>query len=323
MKKKKLIPKQKTMDNQKVITGFLMLVITAISLTTASYAWFSNNTAVSVEGIDVNVTAAQGIQISTDAVNWKASISNADITDNAYTGNTNQFPAVLAPVSTIGSQAVGTFAMFDGALVEASTTTLTATAAAAEADGTSGNYVAFDIFIKSATTEDIWLNTGSGVVYDGATDVGLQYSARIAFFDQGTDATSTPATAIALASGTSGTQKFFEPNALTHTTYALANGATDGVKESYYGVKAIGTGLSLDPVDEASDTTHFSSVTTITPDTDTTPFEKIAGNVIFQVGAGITKVRVYIWMEGQDIDCENSVSLGTGVTATMNFVKVD
>ena len=297
-----------------------MLIITAVSLTTASYAWFSNNAVVTLAGLDVNVTAADGIQVSTDASTWKASLAIADITDNAYTGNTNQVPSILAPVSTIGSQATGTFAMFDGTIVEGSTSTLTAAAAAAEADGSTGNYVAFDLFIKSAIAQNIYLDTDSGIDATG-TSVGLEYATRMAFFNQGTDATSTPATARALELGTSATQTFFEPNALTHTTYALANGATDGVKEPYYGVKAIGTGLSLDPAAEALDTTHFSAMTTITPDTDTTPYEKIAGNVVFQVSAGITKVRVYIWMEGQDIDCENSVSLGTGVTVNIKFGK--
>ena len=31
------------------------------------------------------------------------------------------------------------------------------------------------------------------------------------------------------------------------------------------------------------------------------------------LAAGITKVRVYMWIEGQDIDCENNAS-GTDIT---------
>ena len=31
---------------------------------------------------------------------------------------------------------------------------------------------------------------------------------------------------------------------------------------------------------------------------------------IFGLKSGITKVRVYIWLEGQDVDCENNSSVG-------------
>lgn len=48
-----------------------MLIVTAVSLTTASYAWFTENTTVSVEDIEVTVDASNGIQISTDAQNGK------------------------------------------------------------------------------------------------------------------------------------------------------------------------------------------------------------------------------------------------------------
>lgn len=31
---------------------------------------------------------------------------------------------------------------------------------------------------------------------------------------------------------------------------------------------------------------------------------------LFQLSGGITKVRVYLWVEGQDVDCENNASVG-------------
>lgn len=31
---------------------------------------------------------------------------------------------------------------------------------------------------------------------------------------------------------------------------------------------------------------------------------------IFSLEAGITKVRIYIWIEGQDVDCENMSAIG-------------
>jgi hypothetical protein len=201
-------------------------------------------------------------------------------------------------------------------IVEGGTTTLTTTAADAEAAGTTGDYIAFDLFIQAVTTTDIYLHSNSDIEYSGSdSSVGLEYTTRIAFFNQGTDSTSTPATAIALENGTSSTQVIWEPYATSHTTWALGNGATAATKHTYYGIKAAGTGLTTVYSEQALDAAevtpvYFDDVTTITPDTNGSPFGYVAGNRVFTAGVGITKVRVYIWVEGQDIDTENSVSLG-------------
>ena len=46
-----------------------------------------------------------------------------------------------------------------------------------------------------------------------------------------------------------------------------------------------------------------------------TPTVFVAGKdyQVFQLNQGITKMRVYMWIEGQDIDCENNAS-GTDIT---------
>ena len=35
---------------------------------------------------------------------------------------------------------------------------------------------------------------------------------------------------------------------------------------------------------------------------------------------GITKVRIYMWIEGQDVDCENNVT-GTDITYKITLSK--
>jgi hypothetical protein len=303
------------MKKRNLFTAFLMLLITAVALTTSSYAWFSVNSAVQVDGLDINVEVAEGIQVSTDAATWKAQLSLTDIS-TGYSGHTNQLPTTLRPVSTIGSQSTGNFEMFNGEIVESATTTITTTAADAEVAGTTGDYVAFDLFIQAVSVTPIYLHANSGIVYDGTdASVGLEYTTRIAFFNQGTDGTSTPATARALANGTSSTQVIWEPYATEHTTWALGNGATADTKHTYYGIKAAGTGLTTvysEQADDAAEVTpvYFDDVVTITPDTNVSPFGYVEENRVFTAGVGITKVRVYIWVEGQDIDTENSVSLG-------------
>ena len=39
---------------------------------------------------------------------------------------------------------------------------------------------------------------------------------------------------------------------------------------------------------------------------------------ILNLKAGITKVRIYMWVEGQDVDCENSAS-GSDIQYNIQF----
>ena len=317
------------MKKRNLLGALMMLIITGVSLTTASYAWFSVNTSVQLAGLDINVEVADGIQVSTDAVTWKAAVDLTDIT-TGYTGHSNQIPTMLVPVSTIGSQSTGNFEMYGGSLVVTGTTTLTTTGPLVESAGNpEARYIAFDLFIQASTVTPIYLGAASTITYDSpgsATTAGLEYSSRVAFFNQGTDATSTANTARALAGGTSASQVIWEPFALSHTTVALGQGASTLVKTPYYGVKDVGSGLSI--TDFASQTDHFELVSTITPDTDSPAFQQTVGNRIFTAGVGITKVRVYIWIEGQDIDNENSASLALAndplskYIVTLQFTKL-
>lgn len=305
------------MKNKKVMLAFLMLLVTAVALTTASYAWFTANTAVSLGNLDVNVTASNGIQVSMNATSWKSTLTTNEIKTTGYLNNKNQFPTTLNAVSTVGSTTTGQFDMFYGELAENGT--LSTTLLEEPQSNDAAKYVAFDLFIKSSVDKTIKLNTGSGVTAVNAAnsegtinDTKLKSSSRIGFLKQGTDSTNTPATAIALAGGTKDTQVIWEPNADDHTTTAIGLGAVQGEAKAYSGVKAEGTALSL----ESLDTEHFAAVSTKTSTVGNLPTD----TTVFNITAGITKVRIYIWIEGQDIDCENSASLGTGIRAAINLV---
>ena len=55
--------------------------------------------------------------------------------------------------------------------------------------------------------------------------------------------------------------------------------------------------------------------------------DSIDGNLsaeenIFTLSAGITKARVYMWIEGQDVDCENTAS-GTDISFNLQLQVVD
>lgn len=312
-----------------VLMAFLMLIVTAISLTTASYAWFTENTTVSVDGIDVNVSAANGIQVSVDAVNWKANITTTEITAAAYTGNTNQLPTRIVPVSTVGNitTSTGFMDIYKGSL-EADATTAHGykllSTKSTETAGTNGDFIAFDLFILATQATTVYLTTSSDVVAT-ATDTGLKNASRVAFLNEGSVATGASAAAILLHGAT--TAMIWEPNSDVHTNAGVAQalnyGQTIGnntVLTSYYGLKApIDTTVTPTIDYQSTSATYFG---TVTP-TIQTPANNTANGTyqtLITLSAGINKIRVYGWVEGQDYDCENNAS-GSNITFNIQISK--
>ena len=63
---------------------------------------------------------------------------------------------------------------------------LSTTKAANESNGTTGNYVAFDVFFKTETAGQIYLTTSASVTKDATSEEkGLKNASRIAFVNEG------------------------------------------------------------------------------------------------------------------------------------------
>lgn len=328
--------KSKRKNNLK--SSVILLLLLLLLLISSTYAWFTANQVVTISTLDVHIEAQNGLQISTDAVNWKSIISNEDITTNAYSGHKNQVPTQLEPVSTVGEidSSTGFMKMYYGTVAadddDGGVDKLTATLETTEAAGSTGKYIAFDMFLKVEKETTLQLTDASSVVMKtGSTDKGIKQASRVAFCIEGTEATGTATSTI---TGLKGAVSFleggktvymWEPNANLHTAaaaahansnYGIANLATDGsaTPVTYYGIKQeIGTGLTLKGTNDGTDTTNFAQ---ITPDYQTitnTETGEMAVQDVFTLQAGITKIRVYMWIEGQDVDCENTAS-GTDIS---------
>jgi len=324
---------------RKLFFAIIMILFVGIVLTASTYAWFTANRSVTVEAIDVNVSTSEGLQISVDAVNWKSIVTNADITGASWTGVVNQLPATTGtganpskPVSTVGAinSSTGFMNMYLGKIETSDTdgdNILTAVADP-EANGTSGNYVAFDLFFRSSKQQMIYLTSNSKVVAkdDSASD-GIQNAARIAFINQGSVAYGAePADARAKKDGN--LVMVWEPNADVHTEAGVNNAhdvygltTTTGPNAAtltYRGVKApiAKTDEQKLKGDSANNANFFGDITT-TPTTKagipTTGYLQL-----LQVAEGITKVRIYMWVEGQDVDCEDHAS-GGSITYNLQF----
>lgn len=313
------------MKKRRILLALIMLIISGVSLTTATYAWFTANRQVTVDEIDVKASASGGIQISADAETWSNEVDLTDLKADGLLDATNYIPTTLKPVTTIGTNGkTGQFDFYYGELDESGNlVTLTSTNDAAK------NYVSFDLYFYSATDQTIDFNEGTKVFAQDAenptsgtvVDKGLKYSVRVGFLVQGNDPTATPATAKGLDDGTVADQYIWEPNANNHTTYATNMSGASGVEE-YMGGKAVATDATL------NNSTYFETVTSTThhlyvSDEEADGVTPYPTTMKFNFKAGITKVRVYIWLEGQDVDNEDTASLGSGVGVKLNFKIAD
>lgn len=311
------------MKKRRILLALIMLIISGISLTTATYAWFTANRAVSVEEIDVRAQASGGIQISADATNWSNEVTLDKLKATGLLNVSNFIPdGALRPVTTIGvNTKTGAFDFYLGELNDAGDKVKLTSIGDSD-----GHYVAFDLYFYSATPQTIEFNAGTQVVAKNvsgsgeASDAGLKSSVRVGFLVQGNDPTATPATAIALNSGVVTNQTIWEPNADVHTDFAENMLGATGVMTTYGGKVAASDYVVTDGT---QNTTNFQAVNADLGLKTSTADAGYPSGTIFSFNAGITKVRVYVWLEGQDIDNEDTASLGTGVGVKLNFKIAD
>lgn len=327
---------KKRKKSKKIFIAILMILFTGVILTASTYAWFTANKTVTVSEIDVNVTTSEGLQISADAVKWKTVISNDDITGVTYDGSTNQLPgqtASIKPTSTVGEidTATGFMKMFVGDVTSDATGNyiLTATQSIETKSTTTGDFVVFDLFFQTNAAATVYLTSNSTVGSVG-TATGIQNASRVGFVVQGHAAAGTDAATIrALKSDGTVPAVIWEPNNDVHTAAAVKHAAdvyqistqqAGAPKLAYKGVKKDISKTANIPLNSA-ETEYFADVT---PNISTTvagiPKEKYER--VFDLEAGVTKVRIYMWVEGQDVDCEDNAS-GGSVAYNLQFSTLD
>ena len=312
--------KNKRKKQKKLSSLILLLLLLVVLLGTSTYAWFTSNKNVSVEGIDVKVTTSSGLLISADATNWKTTLNNDDLTSVTWDGKKNQLPAMITNTTTgktMDTTETGALDMYDGEVTsDGGVLKLTTTKAAAEAHGTSGNYVAFDVFFKTETAGQIYLTTSANVTKAAKSeDKGLKNASRIAFVKEGNKPADAAVNEIyALNGATENDVVVWEPNYDEHTSYGVTQASTvygintlkagtGNAKVEYKGVKA--------PVEKKVLT--YTDDNYVKVDTIGTIANPAGYTAIFSLATGITKMRIYFWVEGQDVDCENNAS-GTGIS---------
>lgn len=303
----------------------ILLLFTAVLLSTTTYAWFTTNRVVSVNELNVKVQAEGSLEISADGTDWRTMVGREELVavhSSTYPSSVNQLPTYLKPVSTGGNLSGNGFLQMFLGLVSSDNDgnyVLTATSSVeneGNGDNSDGSFVAFDLFLKTTEDKDLYLTNNSQVVYNG-NSTGTENAVRVAFVVEGTVASGASiATIQSLATSDSNNVYIWEPNYDTHTAtgvnnakdvYGISTSQTGAAQIAYDGVISdISSGVALGSAKANVYSNYFKSVTPKIY----TPKGNTAYQNLFTLNAGITKVRVYMWLEGQDVDCENNASVG-------------
>lgn len=308
---------------RRIIVLILVFIFLLINFGAFTYAWFSSNKNATIDQIDINVQTVSGIQISHDAITWDNTIT-VDQLHNAYQtyrNATNQFPDTLSNVSSDGSASNGRMNIYYGIVNEETHDVYSLYSVkdndeincVGDDDCEGRHYVAFDIFLLVTNPAEIGITAASGVkVRDGETDRGSQNAARVGFVVVGsTSMDASAAHAQALSGGT--TSYIWEPNYDVHTDYGVAAAkSVYGLTTTNYGAarlpyKGINREFSEHVLLTQTDNSPYFS--TVVPDV-ATPANFTTPQSLMRIPAGITKLRVYLWLEGQDVDLDNSVANG-------------
>ena len=211
-------------------------------------------------------------------------------------------------------------------------------------------YLVFDMYLRniSARTsglDTLYLNENSKVWVDtsvsqdegaGVAGTGLEYSARVGLVRYSNtvdvnDTTATGETVRGITTDDTAQVAIWEPNDLDHTPYVVSNNKLSITSTQQavttYGIKDTATGTIAD-VYKYTDTTNLAEVKTMKPEYDADG-TKEAEEITLLDGSSkmglkpntISKVRVYVWLEGQDPDCIDLASTGDKLNINLRFWK--
>ncbi len=306
---------KKNLRKKALVPALAMALAAVIALSGVTYAWFTTGTTANVNNLNVNVQTANGIQLSLDGKSWKSTLTTDDLraaitnASTIYSGVCIQLPSgEIAPVSTAGTVNEGRMAMYLGEYNEDGTLK---SAALTDKNGSEGNYIAFDLFFKYSGNQPLSLNVGEGqsVVstislaadgsasqLTGAADMGTKSAVRVGFVPMGSFDTDAEARNQKEATAAA---KIWEPN-----SEIRAAGSEGGSGKLDY----VGFNGEFDAELESD-----------LPSDKVALVETFDGQEsLMELSKTYSKMRVYIWLEGQDVDCINNISNGD-FSVTLQF----
>lgn len=270
----------------------------------------------------------------------------------------NYVPTELLPVSTIGTVESGNLVFVTGEVEDNKLKSITkcseeditvgSTILGKEANNTKHPYLVFDMYLRNLSRlttgrDPLQLNTGS-VATAANLNTGLEYSVRVALVLYGNEEDYLATGAEARAISPSGEEKvaIWEPNYQLHTQYAINNDnrITDLVQRiDTYAIRDTATGNIDDTTNKENPLLYNVYTNKVSQNEEVVTEEKdlarqdLATNevtTLIQTDGTtamtlepntVSKVRCYVWLEGQDPDCSNLASTGDELIVTLRLTK--
>jgi hypothetical protein len=314
-----------------------------VLLIASSYAWFSTSLNVKIKEFNMIVSRNSGLSISFDGINFDKAIEISRDTlinglTKTYPNHVNQWAATgLTPVSSngIGDNNSYFFDIYSSSGVRYRNRQkdhgfITTTKVTETKPRSFNNYIAFDIFFKNETgspvADSLYFDEGTTayMTSDSGDEMqGLVNSLRIGIVKVGTVPIESDARTIQnIQCNHNCKSVIYEPNSTAHTMLSRERAAKYNLDlkdneefPTFAMIKAGGPIYVEDNISGSSkiDYNYFALQSTM-KDGD---FDK----PLFTIPDGITKARVYLWIEGQDIDSLETDSSGAEIYVDINFIK--
>lgn len=320
----------------------IIVFIIGVILIVSTYAWFYASLNVKVKFFNVIVSNGSGLSVSFDGINYDnfVEISEENLIKklkDTYPNNTSQWASMgLRPVSSNGISGPNdpTFDMyanggFDYIDLKKESRYLTTRLIDEDRINADKNYIAFDLFLKNVTgspmSDNLFLNEGTGVNIESdhlsADAEALLNSIRFGFVKINSVPLKSDANTIQNQNCNNSCESvIYEPNSTAHNAMSIEkarlysfNLADGRYFPTYAVIKEGGLTDIRDTIFGSPNlnTEYFGLQNTRTDFSQS----------LFQIPNGITKVRVYVWIEGQDIDSLETLSDGADISLNINFVK--
>ena len=265
--------------------------------------------------IDININS-ENVNISVDALIWNNKVTKKDLLDSKinYSNNLNQLPDSLSQISTAGGVYDGKMNMFYVVPSDIEEDTYNISSIKENEVHCTGDneckdkhFIAFDVFFKTEEAKTLYIGKNSIVdVRNDSNDDNLINALRVGFVIEGIiPYNSSKERAQKLNGGTYSI--IWEPNYDIHDEKGLENAKKiygfEIDKETDKPLLYQGINTSFENKISIKDINENPYFTSVNPSIKTK--KKMENNErLVELSAGITKMRVYIWLEGQDVDME-------------------
>lgn len=322
----------------------ISLLFLSVLLIFSTYAWFSVTLNVKIKTFDMVVSKNAGLEISFDAVNYAEVLEiSEDILFGEVAVNYPDHKSFwvingLVPVSTIGNKSRDSyfFDIYRGSGIKyhdiiTREDPYMQTKFFPQNKPRRTEFIAFDLFFKndnnnSPTPDNLYFDGGTAVKW--AEDIsqqmmGLVNSIRIGIVKVGSLPIDAPARDVQNIQCNNNCKSIiYEPNSTNHTQMAIDKAKeynitlVDGERfPTYANIRAIKE-IDLEdtlPGSPNLDPNLFALQHTIT--------EEDFGKPLFEIPHGVTKTRIYVWIEGTDIDSIETDSEGAEISLSLSFSK--